>query len=240
MQILTQGKMNHFQNSVWNSRGWTFQEHILSRRTLIFTTNQVYWVCESENWAEETILETSKPNLLVWPDQIGYSDEHYDAEPKFTFDALSTYITQYSERQFSNESDILAGFSGILRRVMYRENEIFHWGLPYTLFHKGLTCEGGYQRRTVHCAIYQVPFPSRSWMGWTAFLSGYDIDANLHKQEQEEPMADLVFYKLSIDGRVQEIETVAPSSRTANRSLQRPSVGSSRSENIKKSGKILR
>jgi hypothetical protein len=34
--------------SVWNTRGWTFQEKLLSRRCLIFTTEQTYFACKSE------------------------------------------------------------------------------------------------------------------------------------------------------------------------------------------------
>ncbi|PSN67706.1 HET-domain-containing protein, partial [Corynespora cassiicola Philippines] len=33
--------------SVWSSRGWTFQEEVLSRRCVFFTRHQVYYRCES-------------------------------------------------------------------------------------------------------------------------------------------------------------------------------------------------
>ncbi|KAH9203601.1 heterokaryon incompatibility protein-domain-containing protein, partial [Leptodontidium sp. 2 PMI_412] len=34
------------QNSVWNTRAWTYQEALLSRRRLIFSEQQVYFECQ--------------------------------------------------------------------------------------------------------------------------------------------------------------------------------------------------
>jgi hypothetical protein len=33
------------ETSVWNMRGWTYQEALLSRRCLVFTENQIYFEC---------------------------------------------------------------------------------------------------------------------------------------------------------------------------------------------------
>jgi hypothetical protein len=44
--------------SVWNTRGWTFQEKLLSRRCLIFTTEQTYFACKSEIWCEGVQMES--------------------------------------------------------------------------------------------------------------------------------------------------------------------------------------
>jgi hypothetical protein len=34
----------------WNTRAWTMQENLLSRRRLIFTKEQVYWRCREATW----------------------------------------------------------------------------------------------------------------------------------------------------------------------------------------------
>lgn len=44
-------------NSTWNTRGWTLQERALSRRNLIFTEEQVLWVCDGAYFCEETAFE---------------------------------------------------------------------------------------------------------------------------------------------------------------------------------------
>ena len=43
--------------SVWNSRAWTFQEKLLSCRTLIFIDDQVMWKCRCSTWFEDIISE---------------------------------------------------------------------------------------------------------------------------------------------------------------------------------------
>ncbi|KAL9622769.1 MAG: hypothetical protein Q9160_002887 [Pyrenula sp. 1 TL-2023] len=47
----------HIDVNVWNTRGWTLQERILSRRNLIFTKEQVMWVCDGGLFCEESYFE---------------------------------------------------------------------------------------------------------------------------------------------------------------------------------------
>lgn len=44
----------HFaiKSSKWNSRGWTYQEAVLSRRRLVFTEDQAYFMCNAMNCCE--------------------------------------------------------------------------------------------------------------------------------------------------------------------------------------------
>jgi hypothetical protein len=45
-----------FEN-VWSTRGWTFQERLLSNRCLIFIVEHVHWCCKSQEWFEDLQLE---------------------------------------------------------------------------------------------------------------------------------------------------------------------------------------
>ncbi len=40
----------------WNTRGWTFQERLVSGKVLIFTPEQVYWEWEKAAWCEDSFL----------------------------------------------------------------------------------------------------------------------------------------------------------------------------------------
>ncbi|KAF8850755.1 heterokaryon incompatibility, partial [Acephala macrosclerotiorum] len=40
------------RNSKWNSRGWTYQEGLLSQRKLVFTPTQVYFQCSAMHCLE--------------------------------------------------------------------------------------------------------------------------------------------------------------------------------------------
>ncbi|KAF2663805.1 HET-domain-containing protein [Microthyrium microscopicum] len=64
------------QDSKWASRGWTYQEGLLSKRRLIFTDHQVYWQCLGMH-----CLESIRMPLDLWhvrhstrfPDEISFS-----------------------------------------------------------------------------------------------------------------------------------------------------------------------
>src|SRR3569833_1515156 len=47
------------EKSSWNSRAWTFQERMLSRRSLIFTQDRVFFQCRASTWSEEIDSESS-------------------------------------------------------------------------------------------------------------------------------------------------------------------------------------
>ncbi|KAI6151048.1 putative HET protein [Pisolithus tinctorius] len=44
--------------SIWNTRGWTFQEILLSRRRLVFTRHQMYFECVKTVWCEDVVGES--------------------------------------------------------------------------------------------------------------------------------------------------------------------------------------
>ena len=45
-------RKTYLQKSTWDTRGWTFQEKVLSRRCLFFMEEQVYWECQRASWCE--------------------------------------------------------------------------------------------------------------------------------------------------------------------------------------------
>jgi hypothetical protein len=53
------------QDSSWNSRAWTFQEAILSKRLLIFTERGTFFQCNTALWWEDTHQELPPHNANV-------------------------------------------------------------------------------------------------------------------------------------------------------------------------------
>ena len=160
---------------------------------------------------EEVHLENGT-SLWVLPQAMDCNDEWDDRPTKFSRDALSGYVTRYSTRQFTYQNDALAAFSGILRRMEYRNNQKFHWALPYDLFDQTLTWRYGSGRRKELCRLmvddesYKVGFPSWSWLGWTGFLGGvifnYDLD---NERIAGRCKSEIDFYRLYADGHVELI-----------------------------------
>ncbi len=72
---------HYLANSKWDTRGWTFQEKVLSRRCLFFMNEHVYWECQCASWYEETCLETSLERHWTWggPDVRFFSERDFPA-----------------------------------------------------------------------------------------------------------------------------------------------------------------
>ncbi|KAJ4317168.1 hypothetical protein N0V84_007472 [Fusarium piperis] len=202
------------EQSTWNSRGWTFQERILSRRIMVFTPSQVFWICEDAMWDEEVILELPKPRVRVSSLAFGCNDEWDDGDLKFSREALATYILQFSFREFTFSADVLPAFLGVIRRYEHLNKEMIHWGLPTQLFDQALVWKAGTEPRKemyrLVCGdgeVREVPYPSWSWLGWTGLISPTLHNYKLWgKTTKGETGAELVFYQLLSDGQVLLIE----------------------------------
>jgi hypothetical protein len=92
--------------SQWNTRGWTYQEALLSRRCLVFTDTQVYLQCLSDHYHEYGGRTWIRRHYnRVFPDHgVG-------STPLAIYSRLSEYWT----RGLSYETDILNAFSGIFQ-----------------------------------------------------------------------------------------------------------------------------
>ncbi|KAI0444698.1 heterokaryon incompatibility protein-domain-containing protein [Xylaria telfairii] len=134
-------------NSHWSTRGWTYQEAILSRRRLVFTDDQLYFECASMNCCESLDIafdeETSGLGLgsqkLIRPSLFGFvvlklSNPTCEAQ---RLSNLFTYVycaEQYSQRTLTFDDDSLTAFSGIIR-MLESNNSSFPvrhiWGIPF-------------------------------------------------------------------------------------------------------------
>ena len=147
-------------NSTWDSRGWTFQEKVLSKRLLIFGSEQVYFQCKTDLWCEDTICENLDRNIgskFLGNDNLlgGRPDTHYN-----------TLVANYTHRNFSFQSDVLKAFSGLENLLRPTLSSEFCWGLPISIFDTAIswTCPYHYPGKR------RLDFPSWSWSGWD--LSG--------------------------------------------------------------------
>ncbi|KAF2404894.1 HET-domain-containing protein [Trichodelitschia bisporula] len=149
--------------SYWASRGWTMQEYALSRRAVVFTGQQAFFVCEQTKWAEDF-------GLGLWND---HHDEQPDWEIPCTrihendiystqfLEPYSRLVGEYIRRQFTVETDILRGCAGMLSRLADGIGQHV-CGLPSREFGVGLQWTvdkpATIKRRD--------QFPSWSWTGW--------------------------------------------------------------------------
>ncbi|KAF2660597.1 HET-domain-containing protein, partial [Lophiostoma macrostomum CBS 122681] len=122
------------QRSKWMTRGWCYQEGVLSRRRLIFTDEQMYYEC---------------PGMYYWETlNVQLSDLHFKDQSKFqpwlcttinmgifpqelgkTSTDIASRISEYSRRDLTDPADALNAFQGILR-VFELEGKYHHLGVP--------------------------------------------------------------------------------------------------------------
>ncbi|KAM7189934.1 hypothetical protein V8F20_009961 [Naviculisporaceae sp. PSN 640] len=180
------------QESRWSTRGWTYQEAVLSPRCLYFTVHQIYFVCGT-NESCEALVHPYKPP----PPHEGYARNSFSnfkipsRSPEGKLPArvwpmskLAYHLSQYSMRQLSFEEDRLSAFCGLLSRSgLYS-----HYGVPFfpwtvsglmetpedinLAFARGLYWRPANHALKVQSRHKRHPcFPSWSWAGWGVEIS---------------------------------------------------------------------
>ncbi|MCJ1247930.1 hypothetical protein MMC30_005145 [Trapelia coarctata] len=156
--------------SIYESRAWTYQEKCLSRRCLIFINGQVMFQCRSAVWREDVFLEhvdvEDSFEMLV---KHSISGRGATGEP---FSDYAGSLYEYSSRHLSYDSDILnafAGISGVLTERMSNErtpelNEVY--GLPTYFFDWAILWT---PNKTAHRR--SGGWPSWSWCGWIGTIA---------------------------------------------------------------------
>ncbi|KAK4447241.1 heterokaryon incompatibility protein-domain-containing protein, partial [Podospora aff. communis PSN243] len=172
--------------SVWATRGWIYQEAILSRRLIFFTDFQVYASCVSLQAECRLWCESHTSPLMIQKPQFTsrglFLDRNVDLTQLGTSDSgtlrrIQEHIAEYSKRQLSFDSDALNAFSGILAKSSCYS----YFGIPFLeepdifisailrarkrSFVMGLFWRRNRQAQGTLCR--RRGFPSWSWVGWT-------------------------------------------------------------------------
>ncbi|MCJ1236230.1 hypothetical protein MMC14_004208 [Varicellaria rhodocarpa] len=162
----------YIKQSVWNTRAWTFQERMLSKRCLIFVDGRIYFQCHTTTMCEDTVSD--HPNAgwsmeLVQAPNQKLSDLHYRP-----IQVYATSVELYTSRQLRFEKDILSAFCGIGSFIGNTLNASLIYGLPNSHFDWALlweTYETDPKNTIRHRDI--TKFPSWAWCGWMGGRMAY-------------------------------------------------------------------
>ena len=149
-------------DSVYIQRGWTFQEQMLSRRTLSFTDHGLEWRCQ-EVVSQEQNLSIKQPMSTYSDLSIVRADTSWPCLKKW-----DNLVFSYLKRTLTYEKDILRAFSGILG-ALNGSMEGFHFGLPQQFFDVALLWvprERLTRREDLGNKVARPKLPSWSWAGW--------------------------------------------------------------------------
>lgn len=151
----------HLNRSQYNTRGWTLQELVLSRRAIVFVDGQVHLRCRTANWSEDSCSDK-------WGHWQDPHDSNITRIPGL-LDGLLAHLwpyqklcEEYSRRNLRREGDALRATAGITRSLAAGMRTLVVEGLPgYYLDHFILfiSSNGDLERRP--------DFGSFSWAGWS-------------------------------------------------------------------------
>jgi hypothetical protein len=178
---------NLIAESVYETRGWTLQEKVLSRRCLFFTDHLVYFRCNAGIHRETEDEPIIKLNGFVSARRANSVNPLTNLKSfteasawKHNFHHYKFLVQDYSQRSLSYSSDILFAFSGIQAHITAVTGSDFVCGLPEAVIDAALlwySLDSSTPERRVS-SIYThdsslIQPPSWSWIGWTGPVLGF-------------------------------------------------------------------
>ena len=176
------------EKSKWNSRGWTYQEHLLSKACVVFTEDEVLFQCGG---LEEREAYKIRPTGSSWtlkmlvPVMVDQTvPQRLMKDGRLNLEAFSNTLLEYTKRDLTFAGDRLDAFTGILERLhrddIWAGKQFALSGLPPPWFAQSLLWDfrqlSGRQRRPTRLRLDTGGsryLPSWSWVGWTGPVDCY-------------------------------------------------------------------
>ncbi|KAL2205658.1 HET-domain-containing protein [Sarocladium strictum] len=188
--------------SVWNTRAWTFQESFLSKRYLYFSQNQAHFLCPSAGPSESTDVSCNPPGVFKHRG-VSFLESLLDTSPveeqsaivldetTASFRAIfASMLFHYTSRRLTNEGDSLNAFLGLITAM---ERKFFPAGFVHGLpLRQHPELLGWFHDRTATPKRRDM-IPSWSWAGWEGTvvfpsrLQGSIIDEEESRTDDMQP-----------------------------------------------------
>ena len=135
------------RRSEWASRGWTYQEGVLSKRCLVFTERQVYWECAGmvlNESIEQPVFRDPSGTRMADCMLSGIFDGDFHRVPELQYGfkksaaeavaeqvtKLDSHIRAFTSRSLSYDSDSLNAFLGVAARYSTDRGLSLLLGIP--------------------------------------------------------------------------------------------------------------
>ncbi|KAJ5729761.1 HET-domain-containing protein [Penicillium malachiteum] len=170
----------HLSWTTWNSRAWTFQEKLMSKRLLVFAGDETVWYCRRMTCRED--MRTEDSGCVTEPlESLSLKSQYFgiDIDKNWvdgslevdrhgrtrvvrsgTFAAYEKAIESYTSRQSTYKSDVIRALHGLLHVFQLSFKSEFIAGLPNCILDVALLWRP--TQRLKRCE----GFPSWSWAGW--------------------------------------------------------------------------
>lgn len=167
--------------SRWASRGWTFQEQLLSTRLLCYTTGRMIWHC-AEGQAIEPSERVRRPLSSLFADLKDLLAVTKQADPgvrgvRRPYDVWYFLMREYSQRQLTFGKDRLPAIVALARTFQARQPGAYIAGLwredlPHGLLWRSVTQADG-SGRTAKPLRY-------AWLRYVRRSHGHDEETNVN------------------------------------------------------------
>ncbi|KAI3550333.1 hypothetical protein CSPX01_01931 [Colletotrichum filicis] len=185
------------ENTMWNSRAWTFQERMLSKRSMIFVENRVFFQCRHATWSEEVFSEVLTPSWTL--EMIRSPLKSFEKNPVRLY---LECVELFSGRLMTLQSDRLPAFEGMAAILSPPLRANLFYGMPDSYFDFALLWEKKIYGLRLEDLGGRSRYPSWSWSGWhgastwrLSMVSG--ILLNLHEWLKSHTW--VVWYKMTRD-----------------------------------------
>ncbi|KAI7782019.1 hypothetical protein LA080_013957 [Diaporthe eres] len=162
-------------HSPWAFRGWTLQEHVFSKRMLVFRHGCAQWLCQ-EHRCFEDIYQASPQTpkeLLREFNILGEFDSFVNLALEYPMiSQLERILQHYTSRRLTYENDVLRAISAVFTAHRKAFPSGFFWGLPLDFFDMALLWSNSHYSRRRQARLSSSPylFPSWTWAGWVGSL----------------------------------------------------------------------
>ncbi|KAL7820636.1 heterokaryon incompatibility domain-containing protein [Trichoderma gracile] len=169
------------QNSVWQTRGWTFQEDMFSIRKLYFGQLMMYW----DSLRPVDVLRTEDKIINDKLDRIDTAELSliHSSGPwrgDYDYDGWYYPILQYSKKKLTYESDRLPAVSSYAKLIASRSRDTYLAGLWKNNLHRGLLWKTQRVDRPTFGTLMQTlarpsAYIAPSW-SWASRRGALDLD----------------------------------------------------------------
>ncbi|KAH8725653.1 heterokaryon incompatibility protein-domain-containing protein [Phaeosphaeriaceae sp. PMI808] len=186
------GLYQNLFDSKWATRGWTFQEQILSKRAVIFIDGDMFWDCQHCVWDKHELIPGSNAET-----NGSYAKPYYDIARQMSsiswpdFGMYIELVCLYNNRDFTYPQDSLTAFSGILNSLARSFPFGFVSGLPQLFLDIALLWQpfSRAKRRNAKDGGAVAPsrhLPSWSWCGWQCPVDPFSLRSGLAYSHRED------------------------------------------------------
>lgn len=190
--------IEQIQCAHWSTRGWTYQEQLLSPRKLYFASDEVFYECRPSTRREGYAFETFKGSVRLgapWYGRNLNDDPLDDAQPKTTLNMIhdagvqkrhtplwmnlefQKIVSVYTRRSLKEPGDILHALTGVYNRL-YSSTD---WdglgisalqGIPMECFSRALLW---YTPNLCHTRRSDMSGASPSTWSWVSWIEPVDF-----------------------------------------------------------------